>query len=588
MTLIDELIRNGNISAELASEILEKTAGDTEAFLDDLLIDGGVEAADITAVRSRIFNIPIYTVDFKNISFDILKKIPQESVERYRFIPLSITDGVLEVGIVDPDYTSARDAISFIANRLGMPYRLGLITKTDFNDLIQEYKSLSGQVTKVVGDFETAKKEADAEDSKRKSRGGAEEETQDLNRIVDSINHSADGSLVEDAPIIKLVAAVLKNAIDAGASDIHIEPIDGKLQIRFRTDGVLHVNLELPKEAQSAMIARIKILSNLKLDEKRKPQDGRFSSMLDDRKVDFRVSTLPCYYGEKAVIRILDSSKGIRDLDKIGLTVENLALARAALDKPYGIILISGPTGSGKTTTLYSMLGQVDKFTENVVSLEDPVEYNISGVNQSQIMPEIGYTFAAGLRSILRQDPDVILLGEIRDKETAQLAIQAALTGHLVLSTIHTNTAIGVVPRLLDMGVDPYLIAPTLICAVGQRLCQSIDPNCKKSVAIEDSTKMMIDKQFADMPEEFRNKLNLTGEVFEAEGNEANPSGLKGRIPVHEILWVDKDIERAILTTPTEPDIYKVARSKGYITLKEDALFKSKEGKIPFHEVFNL
>jgi type IV pilus assembly protein PilB len=587
MTLIDELIQNNTISPKLGKEILEKTAEDPEVSVDDLLIAGGVDAADIATIRSRIFNIPVYTItDLKSFSFELLKHIPLESVERYRFAPLTIVDGILEVGIVDPDFISARDAISFIANRLGYPYKLGVISKKDFDAILHEYKSLSGQVTQVVGAFTEAKKEEDA--SGKKSAMGGQDETQDLNKIVSSINATADGSLVEDAPIIKLVAAILKSAIEGRASDIHIEPVEGKLIIRFRKDGVLKINLELPPETQSPIIARVKILSNLKLDEKRKPQDGRFSSTLDGRKVDFRVSTLPCYFGEKAVIRILDSSQGIRPLDKIGLSPKNYELVKKALDRPYGIILVSGPTGSGKTTTLYSMLGTIDKETENVVSLEDPVEYNMSGVNQSQIMPEIGYTFAAGLRSILRQDPDVILVGEIRDKETAQLAIQAALTGHLVLSTIHTNTAIGVIPRLLDMGVDPYLIAPTLICAIGQRLTPSIDPECLEEVPMEGAVQMALDKQFGDMPPEERAKLNLNRSVHESKSTEKNPTGLKGRVSVHEVLWVDKDIETAILRTPTEPDIYKVARAKGFITLKEDALFKSMEGKVPLHEVYNL
>jgi type IV pilus assembly protein PilB len=278
----------------------------------------------------------------------------------------------------------------------------------------------------------------------------------------------------------------------------------------------------------------------------------------------------------------------VRPLNTIGLSDKNYKMVKDAIDKPYGIILVSGPTGSGKTTTLYSMLGEVDKVSENVVSLEDPVEYNLPGMNQSQIMPEIGYTFAAGLRSILRQDPDVILVGEIRDKETAQLAIQAALTGHLVFSTIHTNTAIGVIPRLLDMGVDPYLIAPTLICAIGQRLVPTIAPGCRREDPIEDSIKLMFEKQFSDMPQEFLKQLPLSGTVSEAQPNDQFPNGLKGRLSVHEVLWVDKDIERAILTTPTEPDIFKLARSKGFITLKEDAIFKSIAGKVPFHEVHNL
>ena len=584
MTVIDQLIQRGNLTPELASEILQKTADNPDLSIDDLCIEGGVDPLALVNIRKDIFDIDIRKIDTENINFEILKYIPQESVERYKFVPIAVSDGVLEVGIVDPEYTVARDAISFIASKLGFPYKLFLISKPDFDAVLAAYKGLGSQVTQVLGQFTDS-----AEEDKKSAKNALpEEETQDLDRIVANLGLSSGGTIVEDAPITKIVAAILKNAIEGGASDIHIEPIGEKVQVRLRVDGLLSVNLELPKTAQQPLIARVKILSNLRLDEKRKPQDGRFSSILDGRKIDFRVSTLPCYYGEKAVIRILDSYHGVRPLNTIGLSDANFKMVKDAIDKPYGIVLVSGPTGSGKTTTLYSMLGEVDKITKNVVSLEDPVEYNLPGINQSQIMPEIGYTFAAGLRSILRQDPNIILVGEIRDKETAQLAIQAALTGHLVFSTIHTNTAIGVIPRLLDMGVDPYLIAPTLICAIGQRLVPTIAPGCRSEEKIEDSVQLMIDKQFSDMPKEFMKGLPLTGTISEAVPNEQYPNGLKGRLSVHEVLWVDKDIERAILTTPTEPDITKLARTKGFITLKEDAIFKSIKGLIPFHEVHNL
>lgn len=584
MTVLDELIQRGIVSPELGNEIADKVAENIDASVDDLCIAGGVDPLSIVRIREEIFNIPIQVVDTNNLDFDILKSVPEESIERYHFVPLGVKDGVLEVGIVDPEFTQARDAISFISSKLGFPYKLFLISKPDFDSVLKEYKGLSAQVTQVIGEFNTNAEQVE----KSKAVGLPEEETQDLNRIVANLGLSSGTRIVEDAPVTKIVAATLKDAIESGASDIHVEPIGEKVQIRFRVDGVMSIRLELPKTAQQPVIARIKILSNLRLDEKRKPQDGRFSSILDGHKIDFRVSTMPCYYGEKAVIRILDSFHGVRPLNSIGLSDKNIKMVKDAIDKPYGIILVSGPTGSGKTTTLYSMLGEVDKVGENVVSLEDPIEYNLPGMNQSQIMPEIGYTFASGLRSILRQDPDVILVGEIRDKETAQLAIQAALTGHLVFSTIHTNTAIGVIPRLLDMGVDPYLIAPTLICAIGQRLVPTIAPGCREEVPIKDSIALMIDKQFADVPDNVKSEFNFTGTVSEAKPNEGFPSGLKGRISVHEVLWVDKDIERAILTTPTEPDIYKLARSKGYITLKEDALIKSMSGKIPFREVHNL
>src|SRR3989338_4224613 len=268
----------------------------------------------------------------------------------------------------------------------------------------------------------------------------------------------SDMRIIEDAPVTKIVATILHYATEGEASDIHIEHVGDKVRVRFRVDGVLNTSLILPIKVYSAVVARIKILCNMRLDEKRKPQDGRFSAKIEGRKIDFRVSTFPAYFGEKIEMRILYSEKGVNPLDKMGLSERNLKLIRDAIKRPYGLILMSGPTGSGKSTTLYSMLNEVDRESKNVISLEDPVEYNIPGMNQSQVRPEIGYTFANGLRSPLRQDPDIIMVGEIRDKETASLAIQAALTGHLVLSTIHTNNAVGVIPRLIDMGVDPYLI----------------------------------------------------------------------------------------------------------------------------------
>jgi type IV pilus assembly protein PilB len=261
---------------------------------------------------------------------------------------------------------------------------------------------------------------------------------------------------------------------------------------------------------------------------------------------------------------------------------------REALGKPYGLILITGPTGSGKTTTLYSMLNELDREQSNVVSLEDPVEYQISGINQSQVAPEIGYTFASGLRSILRQDPDIIMVGEIRDKETAELAIQAALTGHLVFSTLHTNNAIGAIPRLIDMGIDPYLIAPTLILCIAQRLARKIAPGAEKPIEMSDSIKMMIQKQFEDLPEDIKSKIKMRDEVYDVVSTPEAPSGMKGRVPVFEMFKIDKEMQNVILKSPSEQDIYKLARSKGMVTLKEDAIIKSMKGLIPFKEVHNL
>jgi len=295
---------------------------------------------------------------------------------------------------------------------------------------------------------------------------------------------------------------------------------------------------------------------------------------------------MPAYYGEKVVMRILDSEKGVKPLDQLGLSKINLNIIREAIKKPYGLILITGPTGSGKSTTLYSMMNELDKEKSNIVSLEDPVEYHMPDINQSQMMPEIGYTFATGLRSILRQDPDIIMVGEIRDKETAQLAIQAALTGHLVLSTLHTNNAIGAIPRLVDMGVDPYLIAPTLIVSIAQRLARMTYPTSRKEVPMDESVKTQIEEQMKDLPDEF--KLKIGNKMYDTVPSPECPSGTKGRIAVFEMFKIDKDMQAVILKNPTNAAIYKLARSKGMLMMKEDAMLKSLQGVIPFTEVYNF
>ena len=384
------------------------------------------------------------------------------------------------------------------------------------------------------------------------------------------------------------MATILRYAIEGQASDIHIEVLRENIRVRFRVDGVLNTSLILPVKIHSSLVARVKILCSMRLDEKRKPQDGRFSARIDEKRIDFRVSTFPTFYGEKVVIRILDQEKGLRPLDQLGMTPRNLELLRAAIARPYGMILISGPTGSGKSTTLYAMLSEVDKDHTNVLSIEDPVEYSVDGVSQSQVHPEIGYDFSTGLRTTLRQDPDVIMVGEIRDKETAQLAVQAALTGHLVLSTIHTNNAVGVIPRLVDMGVDPFLIAPTLIMTVAQRLVGVANPKAVKEVPIEGSIKAIVDRELAEVPADIKKTIVYPQSVYQINPTPECPTGTKGRIAVFEMLPMTKEIEAAILTNPTELEITKIARAQGLLTMKEDAILKAFDKTIPFEEVNKL
>ncbi|MEX2010208.1 MAG: GspE/PulE family protein [Parcubacteria group bacterium] len=499
----------------------------------------------------------------------VLEYIPEESAEHYKVIPLGVVDGVLEVGAVDIDDIEARDALTFISSRIGMPYKLFLISEEDFGKGMEMYRGLTGEVTKALGDLET-----EIKISQEKARVNKPKEV--------------EVTYVEDAPVTKIVANIIEHASNENASDIHIEPMRESVRVRFRIDGTLVTSLSLPLKVHSAVVARIKIMATIRLDEKRKPQDGRFSTNVGKKTIDFRVSTFPTYYGEKIVMRLLDQEKGVKKIDDLALSERNLALIKKAIERPYGLILISGPTGSGKSTTLYSMLNEVDKEHQNVLSLEDPVEYSMDGVSQSQVRPEIDYTFATGLRTTLRQDPDIIMVGEIRDKETAQLAIQAALTGHLVLSTIHTNSAIGVIPRLIDMGVDPYLIAPTLILSMAQRLVKTLAPGSGKPMPITESIKIMLDKQFEDLPEEYRKTIPVGKEFYEASPTPDSQSGIKGRMAVLEVFEMDEELESMILTNPTELELSKVARKKGMLLMKEDAILKGFEKKIPFEEINTL
>ncbi|MEK7614228.1 MAG: GspE/PulE family protein [Patescibacteria group bacterium] len=572
MSFLEKLADQGVIKNKDIEKI-EIDAKEKGVDFDDILIERGVDEGDILNAKAEYFRVPARFVDPKKVSFDILKHIPEESAAFYKFVPIAINDGVLEVGIVDPDNIEARDALQFISSKINLPFKIFLISKSNFNEIAHNYEGLSGEVSQALEEIDD---DVDINFDKIKNEKGK----------------NLQEKIVEDAPVTKIVAVIIRHATEGNASDIHIENMGDKVKVRFRVDGILHTSLFLPLAVYSAVVARIKIMANMKLDEKRKPQDGRFSVKMDGHKTDIRVSTLPSFYGEKVEMRILDSERGIKNIGTLGLTPKNLENIRAAGKRPYGVILISGPTGSGKTTTLYSMLNEIDREKKNVVSLEDPIEYSISGVNQSQIAPEIDYTFASGLRSILRQDPDVIMVGEIRDKETAQLAIQAALTGHLVLSTIHTNNAVGVIPRLIDMGVDPYLIAPTLIASIAQRLVRVICPSSKKPMPIEGSLKIMFEKQFADLPEKYKKEIfgeiEKSGNIYEAEPSSDCPSGTRGRQAVFEVLIMDKDIENLILKNASELEISKLVRGKGMLTMKEDALLKCIRGEVPFAEVNTL
>ncbi|MEO6536070.1 MAG: GspE/PulE family protein [Candidatus Paceibacterota bacterium] len=563
LTLLSDI---GTLKPDEAAAI-ESEARTSQTPVETLLEKRGISTEKILEEAGKRYSMPYRVLTSAPIGKKALEYIPEESAKHYGFAPIGFVDGALEIGIVDPDNIEALDAMQFIAGRVGLPYKLFLISQVDFNKVIEEYGSLTGEVGEALQQLEPV--EVPGEDEKKK--GGAEERT-----------------IKEDAPVTKIVATILRYAVEGGASDIHIEPTPEKTQVRFRMDGELHTSLELPVKVHPAVVARIKILSQMRLDERRKPQDGRFSATVEGRRIDFRVSTFPTQYGEKVVMRILDRSKSVATLESLGFTPNDFETIQQIIARPYGIILISGPTGSGKSTTLFAMLSALNREAANVVSVEDPVEYEIPGVMQSQVHPEIGYTFASGLRSILRQDPDIIMVGEIRDKETAQLAIQAALTGHLVFSTIHTNTAAGVIPRLVDMGVDPYLIAPTLIAAIGQRLVRKLCEGAGQPVPVSESMKLHLNQDFADLPEEVRATVPAFDTIYEAATTPDCPNGTRGRLAVFEILKMDKDLEKVVLENPVEEKVYAAARAKGMFTMREDGIMKALAGKIPFQEVDTL
>lgn len=578
MLLLDLFVSQNKLTELEAKDIESDLSLRDDVLIDDVLLKKNIKGEDVTEVRSILYGLPVYKTEIPE-GKELTKYISVTQSKQLLAIPLELKDDVLLVGVVDPEHSNVLDSLQFLFGTDHQAYKVYLITYDAYrkhfgltpND-IEDKASLSSKIDDQILSYVTKDEE---------------EKGQSDDIDLTDIDGGIDGDLAK-LPVPDIFSIMLRYAIDNAASDIHIEHTGTALRARVRLDGQLETATSLPPRIHPMLIARVKILCQMKLDEKRKPQDGRFSTKFGDHNIDYRVSTFPGYYGEKVVIRILDSYKGVRPIDKLGFSEQMMREIRAALNRPYGMILICGPTGSGKTTTLYSMLNEIDREHKNVVSLEDPIEYNVGSMNQSQVFPEIGYTFASGLRSILRQDPDVIMVGEIRDAETAQLAIQAALTGHLVFSTIHTNTAIGVVTRLLDMGIEPYLIAPTLIATIGQRLSRQIAEGCGSKMEMNTGLTELVQKSFKDLPDEFKSKLPLDQPLYEAKPNATYANGTKGRVPVFEVLTFTSAIQEAVLHSKGEEEIWKLARADGMITMKEDAIIKCIAGHIPFVEINEL
>ncbi|HRS47913.1 MAG TPA: GspE/PulE family protein [Candidatus Paceibacterota bacterium] len=567
------LVSQNKLSQDNAQKILNE-ANVRRVNTETILLERNlISEDDLLKLKSDFFNLPMKIFEEKEIiPREILLIIPQESAKYYQMISFGKDDKFLYVGMVNPSSSEAQNALKFIAQGLGLSLKVFVIKYSDFLRYLKSYTTFGEEVTLALSQIKQ-QVEGQVRTTRQKS-------------IIDLDQSVVSSS--EEAPIIKLVSDIIRNAVNQRASDIHIEPERNRLRVRYRIDGDLASVLFLPKEIHPSVLTRVKILSNLKIDETRIPQDGRFSALISGKQIDFRVSTFPTANDEKVAIRILDPSIGLKTIDDLGVSSLNLEKIKQAMKKPFGMILVTGPTGSGKTTTLYAILQILSQDSTNVVTLEDPIEYFISGVNQSQVLPEIGYTFASGLRSILRQDPDIIMVGEIRDSETAELAVHSALTGHIMLSTLHTNNAIGAIPRLIDLGVQKFLIPPTLNIIVSQRLVRKLCNNCKKAVKANSEQEKLIDQALANLPIEFRKTLNYSKPytIYEPVGCEVcKNKGFLGRTGIYEVLQMTSNLEKIILQNSGESSILEEAQNQKMIDLRAEAILHLLEGIIPFSEV---
>jgi type IV pilus assembly protein PilB len=528
-----------------------------------------LDEEDVAKARAAFFNLPYIDLRKMEVPPSILSMIPRESTTFYNFAPFALGDNILKVALTDPANLSALQALEFLGQKQNVQIQLFLASSSSLDAALGKKKNLDNVVGQALKDFQT--------------------QEASFNRPQVQVAPQK-GEVIEDAPIIKIVDVMLTNAIEANASDIHIEPSDTDVRIRYRIDGILHTSLMLPKHVHAAIISRIKILSNLKIDESRLPQDGRFHFETEHKKVDLRVSILPLIYGEKVVMRILDKTSSVPTLEQLGLRGKALEWIMENIKKTHGIFLITGPTGSGKSTTLYSILSILNTAQVNIVTLEDPVEYFIEGVNQSQINPDIGLTFAAGLRSILRQDPNIVMVGEVRDKETAELAVHAALTGHLVFSTLHTNSAIGAMPRLIDMEIEPFLLVASVNVVAAQRLVRKICENCRKPQSIPPEVEAQLKKEIEGVPAEYLENIDINKlSYYKGEGCEqCERTGYRGRFGIFEVLPMIPEIQNMILSKASNTDVLARAAKLGMITMRQDGIIKVLRGETTLEEIVRV
>jgi len=539
----------------ISAEILGSSVGAEELLIKHNLVSEAV----ICQAKAEILKIPYVDVSATSIAPEALNLLPEAVADKYLVLPFAFDKEKQTLSIVMANPIDLQ-ALEFIEKKTGMRLQPFLGETSKLTKQIKERyaQSLSSEVTEALKETTT---------------------TQTKKMTVDELS----GGVIREAPIAKIVSTILEFAIKARASDVHIEPLEEKTRVRYRIDGILYEKLILPRSVHDSVISRIKILSHMKIDEKRIPQDGRFNFRTGDEEVDLRVSSLPSVHGEKIVMRLLSKAMHVPELTELGLRGRALTNLQAAIRVPHGIVLVTGPTGSGKTTTLYSLLNMINTPRVNIMTLEDPVEYQIGGITQVQTNPQAGLTFSSGLRSFLRQDPNIIMVGEIRDKETAELAIQASLTGHLVFSTLHTNSASGALPRLLDMEMEPFLLASSMTCIVGQRICRKVCESCKE--AYEPAAAVVADVKKVLGP------LLITTKIQFYRGKkcaECNGTGYSGRIGIFEVLPVTEKIGRLILEHSPSSKIETEAKLNGMIDMKQDGYLKTLEGVTTLEEVLRV
>lgn len=586
------LVDEGLITQELLDNIKQKADKEAKPFFELLVTDGHLSNEILTKTIAKINRIPYVNLMDARIERDVLRLLSKEIAERYMAVPLGQIQNRLVVAMLDADNVQAVD---FLSNRIGRPLKVYTASEEGIRKVLKQYdEDVEADVAKAIGVSVTSQTAKPGEEVAVQGQKPGEETQQPV--VGGDIK-----TIVADSPISKALSAILDYAAKNRASDIHIEPLEKELKIRCRIDGVLREIMKLPKSTEPPLVSRIKILSNLKIDEHRIPQDGQFTVLVDKKAIDLRIAISPVVWGEQVVIRLLDKSGTSLHLEDMGYHGRALRTIRKGIGNPNGMILTSGPTGSGKSTSLYALLQEVKDDTINIVTLEDPVEYKMDGINQIQVNAEVGLTFASGLRSILRQDPDVVMVGEIRDKETAQLAVQAALTGHLVFSTLHTNSAAGILPRLLDMGIEPFLIASTVRTVIGQRLVRRLAPDGKETYQSDPAeTQAIINnigKYLPPKPEDAKafaddlgyESLPLAGQsaytLYKGKDSPETPGGYKGRMGLYEVFDVDEAIQQLILKRATSAEIQRQAQANGMVTMREDGYLKALAGQTTIAEI---